>query len=391
MRLDGPVQVEVYPNHEDFAVRTLGMPGLGALGVTFGQVVAMDSPSGRPPGSFHWGTTMWHELSHVYLLTATRHRVPRWFTEGLAVYEETAVSPEWGDRLTPEVVMALKEKKLLPVAQLDQGFVRPSYPSQVVVSYFQAGRICNFIAAKWSYDKLLAMIHDFAEHKATPDVIRQEFQMAPEEFDKQFLAWLDVETGKTVLGFDEWKKRMRELADLIKAGQSKGVIPAAKAARDLYPEYVEAGNAYEVLAEAYLKENDKAAAADELERYARTGGRSPAALKKLAALREEAGRKKEAAAALERINYIYPEDEEVHRKLGALWLEEGNAAGAIREYRAALALKPLDQAASHFNLAKALRAGSQMDAAKDELLAALESAPGYRPAQKMLLEITAEK
>ena len=47
MKLNGPVQVEVYPDHEDFAVRTMGMPGLGALGVTFGAVVAMDSPSGR--------------------------------------------------------------------------------------------------------------------------------------------------------------------------------------------------------------------------------------------------------------------------------------------------------------------------------------------------------
>ena len=36
MKLTGPVQVEVYPDHEDFAVRTMGMPGLGALGVTFG-------------------------------------------------------------------------------------------------------------------------------------------------------------------------------------------------------------------------------------------------------------------------------------------------------------------------------------------------------------------
>ncbi len=35
MKLNGPVQVEVYPDHEDFAVRTIGMPGLGALGVTF--------------------------------------------------------------------------------------------------------------------------------------------------------------------------------------------------------------------------------------------------------------------------------------------------------------------------------------------------------------------
>ena len=41
----------------------MGLPGLGALGVTFGKVVAMDSPSGRKPGDFHWASTLWHELS----------------------------------------------------------------------------------------------------------------------------------------------------------------------------------------------------------------------------------------------------------------------------------------------------------------------------------------
>ena len=104
MKLTGPVQVEVYPDHEDFAVRTMGMPGLGALGVTFGQVVAMDSPSAHKPGDFNWGSTLWHEMSHVYILSATNHRVPRWFTEGLAVHEETQVSPEWGDRISPEIL-----------------------------------------------------------------------------------------------------------------------------------------------------------------------------------------------------------------------------------------------------------------------------------------------
>src|SRR2546429_6856738 len=87
MKLPGPVQVEVYPDHEDFAVRTTGMPGLGAFGVTFGQVVAMDSPSAYKPGGLNWGSTLWHEMSHVFILTATNHRVPRWFTEGLAVQD----------------------------------------------------------------------------------------------------------------------------------------------------------------------------------------------------------------------------------------------------------------------------------------------------------------
>ena len=106
VKLPDPVQLEVYPDHEDFAVRTMGMPGLGALGVTFGEVVAMDSPSGRKPGEFNWGSTLWHEMSHVFILTATNHRVPRWFTEGLAVHEEGEASPEWSNRLTPDVVIA---------------------------------------------------------------------------------------------------------------------------------------------------------------------------------------------------------------------------------------------------------------------------------------------
>ena len=117
MKLPGPVQVEVYPDHEDFAVRTMGMPGLGALGVTFGQVVAMDSPSARKPGDFNWGSTLWHEMSHVFILTATNFRVPRWFTEGLAVHEEGEHSPEWKNQPTPEVLAAIRDKKLLPVAQ----------------------------------------------------------------------------------------------------------------------------------------------------------------------------------------------------------------------------------------------------------------------------------
>ena len=173
MKLPGPVQVEVYPDHEDFAVRTMGMPGLGALGVTFGEVVAMDSPSARKPGDFNWGATLWHEMSHVFILTATNHRVPRWFTEGLAVHEEGQRSAEWKNRATPDVIAAIRDKKLLPVAKLDRGFVYPEYPAQVIVSYFQAGSICDFIGEKWGEDKLLDMVHSYAQLATTPQAIQQ--------------------------------------------------------------------------------------------------------------------------------------------------------------------------------------------------------------------------
>lgn len=388
IKLDRPVQLEVYPNHPDFEVRTLGLPGLGALGVTFGYIVAMDSPSARKPGSFHWASTMWHELSHVYVLAATKHRVPRWFTEGMAVHEETAVSPEWGDRLDPEAILAIKNKKLLPVAELDRGFVRPSYPSQVVVSYFQAGKICDYIKTKWGYDKLLAMMYDFANGQDTPAVIQKELGLKPEDFDKEFLASLDTQTRHQVEGFGSWQKKMRQVAELSRARKFDDVIREGVAVRDLYPDYVEGGNAYQFLADAYTEKGNKPAAIAELERYAKMGGRNPATLKQLAALQAEAGNKKAAAAALERLNFIFPLDSDLHQKLGDLWLDQGNVAGAIREYQAVVAGKPLDPAASHFNLAKAYRMANRNGEAKDELLLALEAAPGFRPAQKLLLELS---
>ena len=65
----GPILVEVFPRHDDFAVRTMGLPGMiGALGACFGRVVTMDSPKARPPGDLQLGATLWHELAHVITL-----------------------------------------------------------------------------------------------------------------------------------------------------------------------------------------------------------------------------------------------------------------------------------------------------------------------------------
>jgi hypothetical protein len=380
--------LEVYPDHEDFAVRTMGMPGLGALGVTFGEVVAMDSPSGRRPGDFNWGSTLWHEMSHVYILTMTNHRVPRWFTEGLAVHEEGQVRPEWANRLTPEVVAAIRDKKLLPVEKLDRGFVSEEYPAQVIVSYFEAGTICDFIGSKWGEEKLLAMAHSYAAVKTTPEVLKADLGVSPEEFDAQYMAWLDKRVGKTVANFDEWRKRLKGLVELAKAKDYGAVLKEGEAVRALYPEYVGEANAYEYLAEASLAKGDKKAAAAVLSAYAKAGGEHPGALKKLASLEEELGDKQAAAATLEAVNFIYPvHDEELHRHLGELLLGQKIYAGAIREDAAVVAMKPLDKAGAEFNLAQAYYAAGDKGKAEETVLLALEAAPGYRPAQKLLLEL----
>jgi tetratricopeptide (TPR) repeat protein len=388
MTLPGPVQVEVYPNHEDFAVRTMGMPGLGALGVTFGEVVAMDSPSARKPGDFNWGSTLWHEMSHVFILTATNHRVPRWFTEGLAVHEEGMHSPEWKNRATPDVIAAIRDKKLLPVAKLDRGFVFPDYPAQVVVSYFQAGSICDFIGEKWGEGKLLDMVHSYAKLETTPAVIQQDLGVSPEQFDQQFLAWIDQQYGKEAASFDEWRTKLKVLVAAAEQKDYSTVISQGPAVLAMYPQYVDDANVYVLIANVEHEVGDAKGEAVILTAYEHAGGESPNLLMRLAKLETSAGNNADATATLERINYIYPvNNAELHRQLGDLLIAQNKYEGAIREYNALVASNPVDKAGAEFDLAQAYFAAGQKNKAQDSVLTALETAPDYRPAQKLLLEI----
>ncbi len=389
MKLPGPVRLEVYPNHDDFVVRTLGLPGQGGLlGVTFGLVVAMDSPSARPEGEMNWASTMWHEMSHVYVLSATHHLVPRWFTEGLAVHEEGAVSPDWGDRLTPEIVSALQKKQLLPVVELDRGFVRPQYATQVLVSYFEAGKICDYIAERWGNDTIVGMIHSYAERKTTAEAIEANLHETPSAFDKDFAAWLDQKTGNTVRHFDDWKKGMKGAYADLQKGDKEGALREGLSVRDYYPLYVGSASDYELIVEAYLGKNDKLSAIRELERYRAAGGTNADTLKKLARLESENDMPKEAIITLTKLNYLYPEDPEIHQLFGPLLLAQHDSDGAIREDRALVALNPPDPATSHYQLAMALRAAHRLHEAKDEVLLALEAAPGFKPAQQLLLQLS---
>jgi len=324
----------------------------------------------------------------VYVITATNHLVPRWFTEGVAVHEEGLASPDWGDRLTPDVITALKQKKLLPVLDLDRGFVRPEYPNQVLVSYYQAGKICDYIAAQWGEAAILGMIHSYAIRQTTAEAIQANFHEAPEAFDKGFAAWLEAKTANTVRHFDEWQQGMKAAHADMQAGKRDDALQKALAVRDYYPDYVSGGSAYELLSEIHLSMGKKTEAVQDLERYRDLGGEDVGVLKKLAELEKELIEPQHARTTLEKLNFIYPEDEEVHRSLGALLLGSGQSDGAVREYRAVLSLKPADAAESHLDLARALNAAHKTNEAKDQVLMALEAAPDFKPAQQLLLQLS---
>lgn len=181
-----PIRLEFFDRHADFSVRTVGLAGLGALGVSFGSVLALDAPGARERGDFNWGSTLWHEIAHAFHLGMTKHRVPRWFTEGLATLEERRARPGWGEEGLAMFLAAAAGDKLLPLADLNSGFVRPSYPEQISVSYYQASLILEMIEQQHGEAAIRDLLRAYADGKSTEAALRDVLKKTPAQIDEAF-------------------------------------------------------------------------------------------------------------------------------------------------------------------------------------------------------------
>ena len=382
-----PVVVEMYPDHEDFAVRTDGMPGLGILGATFGYVVAMDSPSGRPAAEFQWGTTLWHEMAHVFTLEATEHRVPRWFSEGISVYEEWRSGPNAGVRLPHSVLLAMQQDKLLPIASLDEGFIRPSYEGQVIVSYMQAGLVCEYVERHFGAAKLAAMLAGYGEGWDTQTVIARVLDLELSAFDDGFEAYIDEHYSGTVEALKPWTELRTQLQRAAAAENFETVATVAAQMIKLLPTYVETDSPYLMQAHALQQMGRRLEAMTALSTFWRKGGYEPAALKRLAGWLAEAGHNETAIEVLSSVNWVDPFDQELHGTLGEMLLDVERPQEALREFEVALALQPHDAVTAHYRLARAHAQLGNLSQAQAHLLEALDIAPSFRPAQKLLLQL----
>jgi tetratricopeptide (TPR) repeat protein len=383
-----PVTIELYSNHDDFAVRTAGLPGIGLLGVTFGYLVAMDSPSGRAAGDFHWGSTLWHEMAHVFTLSVTDHRVPRWLSEGISVFEEWRTGPTPGIAVSPRAIDVFREGKFLPVATLDEGFIRPAYEDQVQVSYMQSGLICYFIEQKWGFDKLVALLRQFTKDTTTADAVEATFKISPPDFDKEFGTFLNQRFSGILQNEKEWQSAMAATHVSAEKKDWNGVITNARKAIGFFPDFTLDGSAYLPLANALDQTGKRAEAMKALQDYRRLGGWDPSALRKLAEWQEEAGNKAEAADLYLALVLIEPLDGSLHAKLGERFDATNNPKDSLREYQVLLALNPHDTATANFGIARALNSLGDRAQSRRYLLDALETAPHYRPAQDLLLELS---
>lgn len=408
----GPIIIEIFNNHEDFAVRTLGIPGLGALGVCFGFVIAEDSPSAREAGEFNWGSTLWHEYTHVITLQMTDYRIPRWFSEGLSVYEERRARPGWGDDWNPLFVRAFTEKRWFKIADLDAGFQRPKTPQDVPIAYFQASQVCEFIAERYGFDAILRMLALYRDKAKTPDILQQVLKLSESDFDREFAAYIDAkvrplqqalttpsnlvaslskeEVLKMLATQDTFALHLRAAELFAADGDTQTAVTHYQRALELFPYITGAGNPYESLAKLLEQKGDRARAAKVLESLVQTDENNLEALKSIARLRLALGEPRQALDALQASFYISPFDYKLHTQAGELSVDQKDYAAALTEFQVALSLSPPNLAEANYNVASAYYALGRQPEAKRAVLRALEAAPRYEKAQELLLRIVGQ-
>jgi len=276
---------------------------------------------------------------------AANHLLPRWFSEGISVYEEWNTGPLPSRELPIQVLSRFSEGAFLPVDRLDAGFVRPTYEGQVNVSYMQAGLICDFIAERWGHQALVTMLKAFANGDSTKTALQKAIDLESSKFDALFNAHVSERYANILTNQQHWQ----QLGQIIQSS-------LARMARARWQWYVR-------------------------------GGSVPAEMQRLATDLEAAGREEDAFAVLESLNWVMPYTVATHRRLGDYYLANGEPVKAIREFNALLGIRPEAESVVLLGKAKAYRQQGNEAQARRNVLLALERTPFFRDAQKLLLEL----
>lgn len=438
------VVVEIFPNEDDFAVRTFGMPAVeGFLGVCFGRVITANSPASRRENPSNWQSVLWHEFCHVVTLELTSNRIPRWLSEGMSVYEELQADSRWGQRMTPKYRAHILDGKHTPLSELSSAFMNPESGWHLQFAYFESSLAVAFLIEKFGTEAMQNVLRDLraglpvnvALDRRCEDIAKLEADfdlwlrqqaaglapkvdwgpMLPDEpvaanstEEKPAADPSDAKPPPTpkhplldengVLNWPRLEAWLREhpnhfVGMMLRADAElkKKDWPAAeqtlKQLIEIYPEYNGGDNAYEKLASVYQTTERPQDERAVLERFVQQTADGVSANLRLVELQSDADDWLAVRASAQRLLAVDPLLRNVHEAAAtaAEHLDQPNeVATALRRVAQ---LDPDDPAGVHLRLAQALHSIGRNDEAKRHVLQALEEAPRYREAHWLLLKL----
>ena len=408
----GPILIEIFPKHDDFAVRNLGLPGaIGALGICFGRVVSLDSPHARPPGDFQWEATLWHELAHVVTLQMSNQRVPRWLTEGISEYEETRAHPEWRRDMDVEFAAMLNRHEDIKLKDLNAAFQNPKL---IGLAYYEGSLLVEHMVKTYGDAAMNRLLRAYGQGLETDAALKSALHVDFEQMQAGFDQTLDQRFGdmRRALALPDGvgdlqrtpAATLRTLAEqhptsfqvqmalgtaLRREGDLDGAMRAFEHAAALIKDAVGKQNPHEEMAGIALQRKDDARFIKEMTAVVAVDANNVGAARQLVtALRKAHVEDAETLRPVyQRIAGVDPFDADAHAYLGRDALARNDADTASREFRVVLALGPVDRAAAYTDLAESYFKSGKHAEAKKQTLAALEIAPSYERAQELLLKL----
>lgn len=413
IELQSVITVEIFPDPNDFAVRTFGLPGAdGFLGVCFGKVITANSPASQKDTPVNWQSVLWHEFCHVVTLEKTRNRMPRWLSEGISVYEERQAGATWGQRMSPKHRKRILDRGVSSVRDMSGTFMRPDTPEDLQFAYYQSSLLVEFLIEKYGLDSMRNILGDLGagipievsieRHTSSLDQIDHEFHDYALEMARRLAPELDWEQyDLSAIRDDDDPERLERwvedhptsiqgltmLADqmVMKREFDKAKKSLTKLI-ELYPEQTGLDSAYILLAAIHRELEETGEERQVLEQYVAHTDDAKSALLRLIDLQTAASDWAAAAASVRKLLEVNPLLPQAQRARAMTSEQLGIVEDAIQGLRAVLLMDPEDPAEAHFRLARLLNGQGDAEA-KLHVLAALEEAPRYREAQKLLLKI----
>ena len=411
-QIEGPVIVEIFPEKKDFAVRTFGIPGGdGYMGVCFGRLITANSPKSLVGFQQNWQSLLWHEYCHVITLQKTRNKMPRWFSEGISVYEERLRHSSWGEQMTPEYRNFILDGEMTPIERLSMAFLVPKSPEHMQFAYYQSSIVVEYLVKNFGEECISNILHDLGQgvfiniaieqHAAPLAKLQEGFTVfatglakafAPEAdlakpnplevnpLDKNAIVdWLEANPNNI------WALNTT-CVNLVEEEKFLEAIPLLERSIKLHPRQRGAGSPYGMLARAH---RELGQAEDELAVLEQWAAIEDAATKLYGRLMEIHS-ERENWSAVDRLAKRFfsanPLSPIGHRFMALTAQQTGRRADTIRPLTRLLLLDPADPVDLHFRLATAL-ADTATEEARRHVLQALEDAPRFRAAQKLLIRL----
>jgi tetratricopeptide (TPR) repeat protein len=411
--IDGEVTVEIFPRRDDFAVRTFGLPGAdGLLGVCFGRVITALSPSAMGESPSSWESVLWHEFCHAVTLEKTRNTMPRWLSEGISMFEEGRRDPAWASPLSPHDRERLLADDLTPLSRLSAAFLGAKTGREVQFAYLESALAVEFLVDRAGLEAMRGVLDDLGGGKSLEESLPERAGMSLLQLDEQFARFARRRAEDLAPGAD-WEppdlppdSDSRSLTDwlaahpnnvpaliqlgarLVAEGRWEEAEAALRRLQSLYPQYVGTDNPYMRLAEVHRQQARPDLERADLEALAARDADAVPALLRLVELDEAESKWDALARDARRLLGVNPLIPAPHRALAQAAEHLGRRPEAIAAYRALARLDDTDPAGLHYHLALLLRDDAQADAARREVLRALEEAPRYREAHSLLLELS---